>query len=88
MSEIKKMLAVKDQSQAVGEFLEWLSSKGYVLGEWVTRHKDTSSEWTEMVMLVKPINEILAEYFEIDLNKIEAERQALLDEIRAREASA
>lgn len=84
MSEIEKMLAVKDKSQTIGEFLEWLPSKGYVLCEWVTRCKGTSSEWYEPVMYGKPINEILAEYFEINLNKVEEERQALLDEIRNR----
>lgn len=87
MREIEKMLAVKDKSQVIGEFLDWLPSKGYVLCEWVTKCKGTSSEWDEPVMLGKSINQILAEYFEISLNKIEEERQALLNEIRAREAA-
>jgi hypothetical protein len=32
----------------------------------------------------KPINQILAEYFDIDLDKIEAEKRQMLDALRAK----
>lgn len=34
MSEIEKALAVKEKSQAIGEFLEWAQSEGYFLASW------------------------------------------------------
>lgn len=34
MSEIEKVLAVKEKSQAIGEFLEWAQSEGYFLASW------------------------------------------------------
>lgn len=61
--EHDKMQAIKNDSQAQGEILEWLSSsKGIMLGQ--------------------GISELLAEYHEIDLKKIETEKRAMLAKIR------
>lgn len=40
----------------------------------------------ELAMAGKPINDLLADYFGIDLDKIEAERRAILDYIRGKDA--
>lgn len=69
--ELDKMLAVKEKSQPIGEFLEWLAC-----------------EWH--IHLPASIEELLAEYFEaeyfeIDLTKMEKERQALLDFVRSQQ---
>jgi hypothetical protein len=76
--ELDKMSAVRDESQAIGEFLEWMSSRGLVFAKWVDRgiHDD------ELVEDRKPIKERLAEYFEIDLNKVDEEQRMLLDTLR------
>jgi hypothetical protein len=75
-TEFEKLVAVKDQSQAIGEFLEALADQGILLckfrrgvGEWVPEHI--------------PVNERLAAYFHIDLDKLEAERMAALNEFVA-----
>lgn len=82
--ESAKMLAVKEQSQVIGEFLD--SSK-YVLAEYVTvtypnmltERRHTA---TELRPVVTPIEQILAAYFEIDLDKVEEEKRAMLAALR------
>jgi ribosomal protein S12 methylthiotransferase accessory factor YcaO len=90
--ECEKMRAVKEKSQAIGEFLEWLSAeKGVHLAEY-HRHtrgcldheahlvcgllEDHSVRWNYS------IERLLAEYFDINLDKVETEKQALLDHQR------
>ena len=70
--ECDKIVAVHDQSQKLGEFLDWLREQGWELCEiwddgWYPIHK--------------PAEQLLAEFFGIDLNKVEAERRALLEAI-------
>jgi hypothetical protein len=79
--ELDKMLAVKDKSQAIGEFLDWLKDdQGIVLAKW----EHTSRRVDEvLVPNYTTINGWLAKYFEIDENKCEKERRALLDAIHA-----
>ena len=86
MSELEKISAVKEKSQAIGEFLEWARSEGFFLASWQHFGNPEPEGYDRLVASNKTTNQWLAEYFEIDLNKAEEERQALLDEIRAREA--
>jgi hypothetical protein len=72
--EHEKLHAVKDKSQAIGEFLEWLG------GRYVFANYRKDSEWLRPENL--NIQRELAEYFEIDLDKIEEEKQAILAEVR------
>lgn len=62
-----KMMAVRDQSQAIGEFLD---NSRYVLAV-PDRHDRLQGVST-------PINQILANYFGIDLDKIEEEKRAMI----------
>lgn len=75
--ELDKIQAVKEESQVIGLFLE---NSGYVLAEYVKPEGYTREE---LVPVGKSINQILADYFEIDLSKVEEERMALLEELRA-----
>lgn len=85
--EHTKLRAVADESQAIGEFIE---SSGYVLCELRTFIEPIDDEpggrtfETEprLVLVGKPIQQILADYFEIDLDKIEFEKRAILDTLR------
>lgn len=86
MSELEKISAVKEKSQAIGEFLEWARSEGFFLASWQHFGNPEPEGYDRLVASNKTTNQWLAEFFEIDLNKAEEERQALLDEIRAREA--
>lgn len=74
--EHEKLAAVKDQSQAIGEFLDWLNGDGVHLARW-------DEEWDRYFPVHESINALLARRFGIDLDRIEAEKRAMLDEIRA-----
>lgn len=80
VSELDKMHAITRQSQPIGEFLDWLSYKGIVLAKY-------KEGWNFPWPVHTSIEELLAEHFEIDLNKVEQERRALLDYFRARNGS-
>ena len=73
--EHEKLHLIKDKSQEIGSFLEWLQDDAKII----------LAEYDEMDFLY-PIyirtEELLAKYFNIDLKKIEQEKRAMLDEIR------
>lgn len=75
--EHEKMHAVKEQSQAIGAFLDdpntgQLCEFNDEMGEFLPTHKT--------------IERTLADYFDIDLDKIEAEKRDMLDKMRAANA--
>jgi hypothetical protein len=90
--ELDKMQGVKDRSQAIGEFLDWLQcEKGWELAY---RHKhvkeclDGDGELTcgcdegQFLPANYGMERLLAEHFAIDLNKVENERRAILEHLR------
>lgn len=75
--EHEKMSKIADTSQKIGEFLDWLNSeKDIELKRW-------SEENNEYLSVFVSTTVLLAEFFEIDLTKIEAEKRAMLDAMRA-----
>ena len=84
------MLAVKSESQAIGEFLDWLATMELVICE---RHRHSTGcigdDGFHVCGLIKnhwvpanlPIEATLAQYFEIDLEEAEREKRALLARI-------
>lgn len=108
--EADKLHAVKDQSQAQGELLEWLREQGILLVTWqeweesngekecryCTHFTNASYKHCECltckgthtyndsvkregyVPIRKTTNEILAEFHDIDMVKLEIERRAML----------
>lgn len=88
--ELDKMLAVKDKSQVIGEFLDWLRNEGVLL---TTCHSHTAEceddegricglNDYEHEELTLSIEQLLAKYFEINLRTIERERAMLLEHTR------
>jgi hypothetical protein len=78
--EIDKMRAVKEKSQAIGDFLEWIhAEKDYRIGSF---HYQSGAPSEELLLVQVSMEELLADYFNIDLRKVEAERQAILDHLR------
>lgn len=75
--ECDKLSKVKDKSQIIGEFLEWLicGNTPYMVCE-----EDRFEDFHPMKL---SINGLLAEYFNVDLDKVEAEKQEILNKIRA-----
>lgn len=58
----------------IGEFIDWLREQGYILAKY-----DAVDDLYDTNM---PPKDLLADYFKIDLAKIEQEKRALLDHIR------
>lgn len=76
--EHEKLQAIKEKSQAIGEFLEWLQGKGFRLAKW---EKEPDEE-EQLVQQFPNIERLLAEYFQIDLAKLEKEKYAMLEYMR------
>ena len=104
--EHEKLQKVKDQSQTIGAFLEWLNEREMHLCKYYKErgglfinsktgkpthmfdnnaidNPDHLSEgyYPEMVT----IENLLSEYFEIDLNILEQEKRQMLDNLRKEE---
>lgn len=71
--EHEKLKAISDKSQAVGEFLEWLDTKGIRLCA-LKDGKFYPSQISNM--------QLLAAFFEIDQDKIEGEKRDMLNYFR------
>ena len=67
--ELDRLRLVQDDSHAIGEFLDF---SGYILAE--------RDEFDRLRPSDKTIQSILADYFDIGLNKVEQEKRALLKE--------
>jgi hypothetical protein len=76
--EHEKLNAVKAKSQAIGEFLEWLQHERF---QRVTLCLEADDE-EEFYPFHYSTEHLLAEFFKIDLNKIEAEKRAMLETMR------
>jgi hypothetical protein len=88
--ECEKMKKVQSKSQAIGSFLEWLQSKKIELMTWlIPEYNEELDEYLPeekgYYSINKNIEELLAEYFGIDLKKIEKEKRQMLDEIRSKQ---
>lgn len=73
--ELDRMRDVHERSQEIGDFLEWLRyDENHVqLAIW---------DGEKLIPFHYNIEQLLANYFHIDLNKVESERRALLDALR------
>lgn len=90
--ECDRMLAVKEKSQAIGEFLEWLEQKGVRLMEEVELEEEIevgplsrplrkTIKRPHMIPMRCSLERALAEFFAIDLDKVEQEKRAMLAEL-------
>lgn len=80
--EHDKVVRIQSLSQACGDFIQWLKSeKGIHLAMWYGDKE--SGEYLDYAMYrVGSLQKLLAEYFEIDSDKLEAEKQQMLDDLR------
>lgn len=74
---LDRMLEIQEQSNLCGEFLDWVLRK-YTLFD---RTQERESPFADVMGAGDYINKekLLAEFFNIDLEEAEKERQALLD---------
>jgi hypothetical protein len=84
--EHEKLKAVSDTSQAIGEFLQWCEEQGWHLAEYDSMAESLGvfSDDHQLWPIRLGIEDILARYFDIDRDRLEAEKRAMLDEIRSK----
>lgn len=90
--EHEKLHKVKDESQAIGEFLDRFTyrGQGVVLASYHTHGEHCTEKGRkvcgfrqdELYPILGNINSLLAEHFGIDLNKLDDEKRAMLEELR------
>ena len=96
--EHDKLSAIKDKSQAIGEFVDWLHSEKDIHFGRAHSHSDSGCEreydksgfrfWNcgmeegQYDPDRSNITKLLAEFFEIDLEKIEREKRRMLERLR------
>ena len=77
--ECTKLASIAPVSQKIGEFLDWwMSNENRILAEGYRDYGDIRAWFPTR----RSLEVILAEFFEIDLEKVEAEKRVMLDEIR------
>lgn len=70
--ELLKLKEVTPMINQIRDFIDWLQNeKGIYLADYYSSDK--------LFRIKKPMAELFAEFFKLDLNKIEAERQQILD---------
>lgn len=74
--EHAKMIAITNRSQLDGELLEWLGEAGYTICKY-------DEDGHGFFPVNKSIPELLAERYDIDLDKIEAEKRQMIKELLA-----
>jgi len=86
--ELDKMSKVKEESQKIGEFLDWLqNTKRITLAQWAAAIADEDDdEQDRLVAIRQSIEDLLADYFKIDQVKAEQERRALLEYVQEQAA--
>ena len=77
LSELEKQHAVIEsgESDTLTNFYDWLAEQGYEITEW----DDDQREYRPISL--RP-EQLFADFFGIDLDKIETERRAILETLR------
>ena len=86
MSELEKMRIAQGQASTLSEFVDWLGENGYAVCKWHehVRYSDDLGDYSPAGWFPKreSYEELFANFFLIDLKKVDKERAALLESIR------
>jgi hypothetical protein len=91
--ECEKMSRAREEgSQKIGEFLEWLETQGIHLVTELTDEQleeladgddpGLDCEWRHYRQCMKTREQLIADFFGIDLKKVEEERRAMIEALR------
>jgi len=79
MSELEKMAAKRDEARILSSFVDWLRENEYVLAKYNERPTADNDD----LLPARTSNEqLFADFFGIDLKKLEQERSALLEQLK------
>jgi hypothetical protein len=76
--ELERLKNIQEQSQLCGNFLEWLQTKYRMIGK---RESFENGYIPFTYSSYINITELLAEYFDIDLNEVEKEKEQMLKDL-------
>ena len=77
--EHTKLEKINDKSQACGEFIDWLYTKHGINICCADYEDGSGGEWR---LVLTNTQYLLAEFFGIDLEKIDTEKAAMLEQLR------
>lgn len=77
---LDSMIAVKEQSALLGEFVDYLSENGMAICDQTDGEPIYGQQG--YLPIRKSFEQLFADFFDIDLKAAEAERVAILDHIR------
>lgn len=83
--ECEKMLEIREESQSIGQFLDWLQSdRRVILSEYCADVECQFCEESEERLMSVKLNmeTLLAEYFNVDLEKVEKEKLTMLEKLK------
>ena len=73
--ELEKLTEVNDERLLITAFLDWCTEQGYELRDWSNTYHDQPQP------ISKTVDQIVADYLEIDLAVVEKERRALIESL-------
>lgn len=82
--EHEKLSGVKEYSEKIGEFLEWLFCSGeqeIALCQYGKEEKSNGMYFGGWQRINKSTEQLLAEFFSIDLKKLEKEKLEMLNQL-------
>lgn len=79
--ECEKMTAIQDKPRVIGDFLEWLEETKEMT---ICVLIEGENEQGEYYPIYLETEKLLAEFFKIDLDKVEEEKRQILDETRSK----
>lgn len=74
--ECNRMLEIRERSQAIGEFLEWLNEENIILCNYPVEGSDLYHPASQNTHI------LLHKFFNLDPDVIEAEKRAVLEHVR------
>lgn len=78
--ECDRLIEVQEDSQKLGEFYEWLQAKFHI----VQKTPVSGQGRIHYLPPVESLEQMLADYFGIDLDEVDRERRAILAEMATR----
>lgn len=87
-TELDKMTKAQPQSQMIGEFVDWLNVEKRIYLTKYIEEKTSEGKYKKFYLRygVPSMEKLLAEFFKIDLKKVEEERCEILEQIRSHNA--